>query len=122
MVKEYGKGGSKIRSDDRKTKSVLLLATMKYSYGDVIKINSMMRRMRKKKREDCCDDRDTEKWGSSCVSVCDIDATWYLHIARAEERGGKGPSRSFIRAWDLPASSGVAAMASCALLSSLMYI
>ena len=53
MVKEYGKGGSKIRSDDRKTKSVLLLATMKYSflyYGDVIKINSMMRRMRKKKK------------------------------------------------------------------------
>ena len=44
------KGGSKIRSDDRKTKSVLLLATMKYSYGDVIKINSMMRRMRKKKK------------------------------------------------------------------------
>ena len=39
------KGGSKIRSDDRKTKSVT--TTMKYSflyYGDVIKINSMMRR------------------------------------------------------------------------------
>jgi len=48
------KGGSKIRSDDRKTKSVLLLATMKYSflhYGDVIKINSMMRRKRKKKEK-----------------------------------------------------------------------
>ena len=44
MVKEYGKGGI----------SVLLLATMKYSflyYGDVIKINSMMRSKKKKKKK-----------------------------------------------------------------------